>query len=371
VTREPDRPSLTPDQCHLLLDQGPVLVRRVDREARCDYVNESWLRFTGRAFEEQIGKGWAGCLHPEDLPAYLERRWHFGRAPAPMEYRLRRHDGVYRRVREVALPVLEPGGDVGGYISACLDVQDPEGSDDPTTFLRMMAHELRTPLSSMRIFVEVLRRSAARGVPSAPETFAKLDAQISRMERLVDDLSRSSRLSELELSLENLELGDLVRRVVDLRWRVGDTVRVDRRHSIVCSGTDGARWVWADRLRLEQVFTNLLNNAIKYSPSGGTIRISLSGEDGMHCVSFADPGIGIPPKEIPLLTRRFFRASNASRENYPGLGLGLSFASEIVERHGGTLTFRSELGQGTEATVRLPAGAPGPFGLLSEGSNTR
>jgi len=370
VIRETERPALSPDQSHRLLDQGPVLVRRSDGDAECDYVNESWLRFTGRTFEEQVGKGWADCLHPEDLAPYLERR-RFGSSLAPIEYRLRRHDGVYRRVRDVALPFFEPGGKVGGYISACVDIEDPEGSDDPTTFLRMMAHELRTPLSSMRIFVEVLRRSSARGVSNSPETFAKLDAQIGRMERLVDDLSRSSRLSELELSLENLELGDLVRRVVDLRWRIGDSLRAVRRHSIEYSGDDDGRWVWADRLRLEQVFTNLLNNAIKYSPSGGTIQISLSSQDGMQCVSFVDPGIGIPPKEIPLLTRRFFRASNASRENYPGLGLGLSFASEIVERHGGTLTFRSEMGRGTEATVRLPAGAPGPFGLLSEESDAR
>ncbi|HEY6928443.1 MAG TPA: PAS domain-containing sensor histidine kinase [Thermoanaerobaculia bacterium] len=351
-----------------MLDHGPVLVRRTDREARCDYVNESWLRFTGRAFEDQIGRGWASCLHPDDLPEYLEHRASFGRAPIPIEYRLRRHDGVFRRVRDVTVPFFETGGEVGGYISMCFEVPEPEGSDDPTTFLRMMAHELRTPLSSMRIFVEVLRRSAARGVPSTPETFARMDAQISRMERLVDDLSRSTRLSELELSLENLELGDLVRRVVDLRWRVGDPVRVERRHVIEYSGADEARWVWADRMRLEQVFTNLLNNAVKYSPLGGTIRISLSSEDGMHRVSFEDPGIGIPPKEIPLLTRRFFRASNASRENYPGLGLGLAFASEIVERHGGTLTFRSELGKGTQATVRLPSAA---FGLPSQTPDAR
>jgi signal transduction histidine kinase len=116
-----------------------------------------------------------------------------------------------------------------------------------------------------------------------------------------------------------------------------------------------ARWVWADRLRLEQVFAGLLDNAVKYSPQGGTIRIVLEDRDDMHCVRFEDPGIGIPPNEIPSLTRRFFRGSNAPRESFPGLGLGLCFAGEIIGRHGGLLTFRSELDKGTQATVCLPS----------------
>jgi PAS domain S-box-containing protein len=360
VTESSGRPSLAPDQCRLLIENGPFLIRRTGLDGKCDYVNESWSRFTGRSFEDELGQGWAGSLHPDDLPTLLRRYGRNGQEPFCQEYRLRRHDGVYRCVRDVSLPFSASEGAPGGYVSTCVDVEDPDEVDDRITFLRMMAHELRTPLSSMRIFVEILRRTAARGLPNPPETFAKLEAQIVRMERLVDDLSRSSRLSELELSLQSLELGDLVRRVVDLRWRAADVTgaRTDRRHTIAYTGVDQARWVWADRLRLEQVFTNLLNNAVKYSPRGGTIQISLDGRDGMHHVSFADPGIGIPPKEIPLLTRRFFRATNASRENYPGLGLGLSFASEIVERHGGKLTFRSELDKGTVATVSLPAQPP-------------
>jgi len=368
VTESPGRPSLAPDQCRLLIENGPFLIRRTGPDGKCDYVNESWSRFTGRSFEDELGRGWAGSLHPDDLPTLLRRYGRNGKEPFCHEYRLRRHDGAYRRVRDVSLPFSASEGAPGGYISACVDVEDPDEVDDRITFLRMMAHELRTPLSSMRIFVEILRRASARGFPNPPAAFAKLEAQIVRMERLVDDLSRSSRLSELELSLKSLELGDLVRHVVDLRWRAADATgaRTDRRHTIAYAGLDQTRWVWADRLRLEQVFTNLLNNAVKYSPRGGTIQISLDGKDRMHNISFADPGIGIPPKEIPLLTRRFFRATNASRENYPGLGLGLSFASEIVERHGGTLTFRSELDKGTVATVSLPAQPPDLPGGLSE-----
>src|SRR5262249_57240625 len=109
---------------------------------------------------------------------------------------------------------------------------------------------------------------------------------------------------------------------------------------------------------LKKVLAALLDNAIRFSPKGGTIRIVVEKGDGMHCVRFEDPEIGIPPDEIPSLTRRFFRGSNAPRESFPGLGLGLSFAGEIIARHGGLLTFRSELDKGTEATVCLPSAPP-------------
>jgi len=330
-------------------------------DGSCDYVNEAWLEFTGRALENVIGTGWTESVHPDDLAECLRRqpRGTQGRS-ADIEYRLRRSDGTYRYVREHAAPLEDPSGERGGFLCSCVDVQESKDSAEPTgPFLRMMAHEVRTPLSSMRMFIEIMRRAAARGTPSAPESFAKLDAQIDRLDRLVEDISRSSRTSEIELSLEGLDLGDLIQHFVEARHQTSPGIRHDQRHSLQVSGADEKRWVRADRLRLEQVFANLLDNAIKYSPRGGTIHIFLRDSDGMHCVSFVDPGIGVPPDEISALTRRFFRGSNASRESYPGLGLGLSFAKEIVARHGGLLTFQSEIDKGTAATVCLPSCPPG------------
>jgi PAS domain S-box-containing protein len=323
-------------------------------DGSCDYVNEAWLEFTGCALESVVGTGWTESVHPDDLAECLRRQPQGtqGRS-ADIEYRLKHKDGTYRYVREHATALEDPSGEPGGFLCSCVDVQELKDTAEPTgPFLRMMAHEVRTPLSSMRMFIEIMRRAAARGTPSAPESFDRLDAQIDRLDRLVEDLSRSSRTSELELSLEGLDLGDLIQRFVEARHQIS-------RHSLQVSGADEKRWVRADRLRLEQVFTNLLDNAIKYSPRGGTIHIFLRDSDGMHCVSFVDPGIGVPPDEISALTRRFFRGSNAPRESYPGLGLGLSFAKEIVARHGGLLTFQSEIDKGTAATVCLPSCSPG------------
>jgi PAS domain S-box-containing protein len=358
VTPDPGRPSLAPDQYRFVVENGPLLIRRMGPAAKCDYVNEAWLRFTGRSFDQEVGDGWVRGVHPDDLPGCLATysRQFERRNDVEMEYRLMRHDGVYRYIWDREAPLRDHRGDFVGYIGSCIDIQDRKEAEEATgALLRMMAHELRTPLSSMRMFVEIMRRAGARGVTNPPESFAKLDAQIDRLDRLVNDLSRSGRQKELELSLESLELGNLVKRVVESRWQTLRETREDLRHWIEWEGIEQSHWVRADRLRLEQVFTNLLDNALKYSPRGGTIRIALGEREGMHFVSFADPGIGVPAKETPLLTRQFFRASNASRENYPGLGLGLSLVNEIIAGHRGALRFHSELDKGTTVTVCLPA----------------
>jgi PAS domain S-box-containing protein len=360
---DPKKRSLLPDQYRLLVEGGPILIWRSGTDSKCDYVNDAWLVFTGRSFDWEVGDGWAEGVHPDDRQDCLQTyRRHFEqRLPFQMEFRLRRHDGLYRHVLDRGAPFADEQGAFGGFIGSCVDIQDRKETEEAKdAFLRMMAHELRTPLSSMAMFVEIMRRTAARGTLNPPEAFAKLDAQIDRLDRLVDDLSRSSRLKELELSLEDLELGDLIKRVVEFRWKTFREARNDRRHVIEWQGIGQPRWVRGDRMRLEQVFTNLLDNAIKYSPGGGAIRVSLGTRNGLHSVSIADPGIGVPSEEVSLLTHRFFRASNASRENYSGLGLGLSVANEILERHEGVLEFESQIGKGTTATACLPAISPRP-----------
>ncbi|MFY0528052.1 sensor histidine kinase [Archangium gephyra] len=112
--------------------------------------------------------------------------------------------------------------------------------------------------------------------------------------------------------------------------------------------------IFADRQRMEQVLDNLLTNAVRFSPRGGTIRVTLARVGDVLELSVSDPGIGIPAADLPFLTRRYFRASNVSPENFPGLGLGLPLVKDLVEAHGGGLRIQSEQGQGTTVTLFLP-----------------
>jgi PAS domain S-box-containing protein len=204
-------------------------------DGACDYVNEAWLKFTGRSFEQVAGSGWTQSIHPDDLPGCLKSRPHSAESQwDEAEYRVRRHDGLYRYVRERATSWMDPASKSGGFICFCVDIQDlRDAAGTTTSFLRMMAHELRTPLSAMRLFAEMMRRTAARGAPNPPESFTKLDSQIDRLDRLVEDLSRSSRVSELELTLETVDLSDLIRRVVDTRSRASLESPKGQRHRVL------------------------------------------------------------------------------------------------------------------------------------------
>jgi signal transduction histidine kinase len=109
-----------------------------------------------------------------------------------------------------------------------------------------------------------------------------------------------------------------------------------------------------DRHRLEQAFHNVLDNAVKFSPRGGAVEVSLQSTGDMHRVTVRDEGLGIPPEELPMVSRRFFRASNVSPNHFPGVGLGLAMARDVLERHGGSLSVAGAAEQGTEVTIVLP-----------------
>jgi two-component system CheB/CheR fusion protein len=336
------------------------MIWRSGRDARCDYFNETWLAFTGRTMEQELGDGWAEGVHPDDLDAcvkfYLD---HFHRRePFEMRYRLRRHDGVYRTVFDWGVPFDDERGAFAGFIGSAVDVRDSVARYEraQTTFLSLVAHELRTPLASMRGFVEAMRRQANHGRPVEGLLLSRLAAQVDRLAELVRDfidVARGEDGQELPLSLTDVNLAELLEETIGLA-REAATMREDRSHPIELRVDSAPAVARCDRARLEQVVRDLLDNAVKYSPAGGPIRVELRSRGPDQTITVADAGIGVPAGDLPRLTERYFRASNASPWNFPGVGIGLSIARTLVERHGGRLEIESELGTGTTVTVSLP-----------------
>jgi PAS domain S-box-containing protein len=349
------------DQYRLLVEHAPTMVWRSGLDSRCDYFNATWLHFTGRRLEEEVGEGWASGVHPDDLrrcvDTYLENFER--RQPFEMEYRLRRYDGVFRYIFDRGVPFTDDTGRFAGFIGSCVDVHERHEADRTKgTFLALAAHELRTPLTSMRMYLEALRRQHPEEEPLAGGALTRMGLQLERVSTLVQDLEDAGRI-DAQLPLlqrkEELELAGLVQTVVDHHRDTGALRgRGRQRHAFELSIAPGAYRVLADRQRLEQVLNNLLGNAVKYSPKGGTIRVTLARAGEGFELSVSDPGIGIPEADIPSLTRRYFRASNVSAENFPGLGLGLALVKDILDAHGGRLRIQSEQGQGTTVTVFLP-----------------
>jgi PAS domain S-box-containing protein len=348
-------------QYRLLVEHAPTLVWRSGLDALCNYFNATWLRFTGRTLAQEQGNGWTEGVHPEDFRrcvdiylAHFERR-----EPFEMEYRLRRYDGVYRYIFDRGVPFTDDEGRFAGFIGSCVDVHERREADQAkATFLALAAHELRTPLTSMQMYLEALRRQSPQGEAPRSGVLSRMRAQLERFSTLVRDLGDVGRLEAnipLPVHKEELDLAELVQSVVsNHRDTEPARGRGQPGHAFELSLAPGAFRVQGDRQRLEQVLNNLLGNALKYSPQGGTLRVSLSRQADGVALSIADPGIGIPAADIPSLTRRYFRASNVSAENFSGMGLGLSLVKDILDQHGGRLLVQSEQGKGTTVTVFLP-----------------
>lgn len=359
-------PPLDLVQYRLLVEHSPTMVWRSGLDALCNYFNSTWLRFTGRTLEQELGVGWMEGVHPEDLGdcketylAHFERRESFH-----MEYRLRRHDGVYRYISDRGVPYEDEQGSFAGFIGSCVDIHERREADRAkATFLALAAHELRTPLGAVKLKLESLRRQLARGVVPTDEVLNRMGVQLHRADLLVQDLEDAGRVNAnmpLLMRKEELELGELVQSVVmNHREALALRTREPPRHTLELSIAPGTYFLRADRQRLEQVMNNLLTNAVKYSPQGGIIRVTLAREGSDFRLSVSDPGIGIPAADIPALTQRYFRASNVSAQGFSGLGLGLSLVREILEAHGGQLDIQSEQGRGTTVTVILPLSMKG------------
>jgi signal transduction histidine kinase len=208
-------------------------------------------------------------------------------------------------------------------------------------------------MQALRMLVEVLRRSAEAGEAPDPSLRRRIDAEFDRLADMVDKLSEAGGRSVPEIRGEPLDLALLLRRLAETRTEILQAPRVRTRHVLRYRGPEHVVFV-GDPGLLRKAFGGLLDNALKFSPRGGVIELRLEEHPRELRVRVRDQGIGIPAAEVSQAARKFFRASNAPRENFPGSGLGLATARDIVERHGGSLDIESEVDRGTSVTARLP-----------------
>ena len=217
-------------------------------------------------------------------------------------------------------------------------------------FLSIASHELKTPLTPLSLRLATLERRLERGEHVDPSLLRHARQQLTRLTGLINDLLDASRIEAGRLSLhpEATRFDTLVEHTL----KAMEAQRGN--HVFDFEPPKEEVSVHGDAYRLEQVVFNLLENALKYSPDGGTIRVRLSVSKDLMVLSVKDPGIGIPEDQQQQLFDRYFRARNASTRSYGGLGLGLYISRDIVERHGGRIWVESEPGQGATFHFTLP-----------------
>jgi signal transduction histidine kinase len=212
-----------------------------------------------------------------------------------------------------------------------------------------VSHELKTPITAIRAHLENLLDGVER---PEPKTMQVMLAQTERLSRLIEQLLELSRLESGELPLlrEAMPLGPLVTQVLSEI----EVARSDRGVAMRNQMSNDLPPVDADRERVHQVLFNLIDNAVRFTPSGGAVTVTAERHNGSVEVQVADTGMGIPPEHLPRLFERFYRADPARSREDGGTGIGLAIARSVVEAHGGHLKAQSEIGKGSVFTFDLP-----------------
>jgi PAS domain S-box-containing protein len=221
-------------------------------------------------------------------------------------------------------------------------------------FVALVSHELRTPLTSIRGYLELIREGKGGAITEKQEHFLEvMNRNSERLLRLVSDLLfvAQAESGKVALELESLDLAEVAKESIDATRPLA----AKRTIALNFAAADELP-LSADRARLVQLLDNLLSNALKFTPEGGRVDVTLSAQNGHAVLEVADSGIGIPRAEQDRLFERFYRASTATAQAVPGTGLGLAIAKAIVDAHGGNIEVESDEGSGSLFRVELPVG---------------
>ena len=277
-------------------------------------------------------------------------------AEAIMGYRPKAESQPERWAFLKSRPVCNERGEVSMVVTIIHDITERVAAEErKDAFISMASHELKTPVTSLKGFTQVLqRRLSKQKDQQGLHYLSRMDAQITRLTKLVTDLLDTSRMQvgKLAFQRESLNLDSLVDEIVE-NVQASTTT-----HEIIVEGRTDA-YILGDKDRLGQVLVNLLTNAVKYSPQADKVVVRLFHEHNQAIVSVQDFGIGIDEAHHQQIFERFYQVNDLEERTYSGLGIGLYISKEIIDRHGGSITIKSHKGEGATFIVALP--------LLQEG----
>lgn len=253
--------------------------------------------------------------------------------------------------------IRKESGFISGLVAVLHDATEQEKEErERRLFVSNVSHELRTPLTSVKSYLEALDDGALNEEIAPNFIKVSLD-ETNRMMRMISDLLALSRIDNKSTQL-NVEMTNFTAFMTYILNRFGQIKSQEtnpgKSYEIIRDYPVNSIWVEIDTDKMTQVIDNILNNAIKYSPDGGKITVSMKTTDTQLIVSISDQGLGIPKKDLPLIFDRFYRVDKARSRAQGGTGLGLSIAKEIVKQHNGFIWAKSEYGKGSTFTIVLP-----------------
>ncbi|WP_215145408.1 cell wall metabolism sensor histidine kinase WalK [Exiguobacterium qingdaonense] len=317
-----------------------------DRSLRVILMNDQARDMIGVAEEEAMGANLQSLLAFEDEIIIPED----GTMPTKL-IDLSTDEELFL-VRAYFSPIQKHSGPITGLIVVLHDVTEQEQVEqDRREFVANVSHELRTPLTTMRSYLEVLAEGAYQDDELAPRFLETTQNETERMIRLVNDLLQLSKMDSKEYKMQKMKF-DFVQFFNDIidRHEMTKGEAIQFRRKLMKRRV----YVHADQDKMTQVIDNIITNAIKFSPEGGTITFRTMLRAKRLVIGIKDEGVGIPKSNLKKIFERFYRVDKARARNIGGTGLGLSIAKEVVSAHGGDIWAESEFGRGTTIYFTIP-----------------
>ena len=326
-------------------------VLATNRRGQITMINDMAKKQLGIVKEEALNKSILELLKLEDE---YELRDLITQIPELM-IDSQNANGEYLSLRVRFALVRRESGFISGLVAVLHDTTEQEKEErERRLFVSNVSHELRTPLTSVKSYLEALDEGALYD-PVAPDFIKVSLDETNRMMRMVTDLLHLSRIDNATTQLD-VELINFTAFITFILNRF-DKMRgqdQEKKYELVRDYPINSVWIEIDTDKMTQVIDNILNNAIKYSPDGGKITVSMKTTDDQMILSIKDQGLGIPKQDLPKIFDRFYRVDRARSRAQGGTGLGLAIAKEIIKQHNGFIWAKSEYGKGSTFTIVLP-----------------
>lgn len=337
----------------LLADSLPLFIWSSDNKGNLNYFNQAVFDYSGLSNEQVQNGGWINIVHPDEKKQNI-RAWKKSVATGKgfiFEHRFRRFDGVYRWHLSRAIPLLDKEKKIRLWIGSSTDIQDMKNQEQQKDFfISMASHELKTPITSIKGYIQILQTMYAESEDSMlVKSLSRVHLQIEKLTTLIGDMLDVSKIRSGNLSFQKhvFDINVLIKDVIE-------EIEMTNPENKIIFITGKELPVFGDRERIGQVLINLMTNAIKYSIKRGDIIITSESLQKNVLVSVKDEGIGIDRTYQEKIFERFYRVEGKSEKTFPGFGIGLYIAAEIIKGHKGNIGVQSEPGNGSVFYFSLP-----------------
>jgi PAS domain S-box-containing protein len=331
----------------------PTAIWTSDAAGGITFVNQTWIEWTGKPYDTHMGAGWAEAILPEDRHRASQKFINdlTNRVRYEVEFRINHSDGTTHWCVASGQPQHRKDGSFTGYVGACVDITEQKHlQQQKDDFIGIASHELKTPVTSIKAYTQVLERMLLKkGESKEASMISRMDAQLNRLTSLIGDLLDVTKINsgKLQFNDREFDFNPMVKELVE------DLQRTTEKHTLIENYTETGI-VYGDKERIGQVITNLITNAIKYSPQADKIIIYTALKDSEVTLCVQDFGIGISKDKLKRVFEQFYRVSGDMQHTFPGLGLGLYISSEIIKREGGRIWVTSNEGKGSTFCFALP-----------------